>query len=61
MQTFARFGVPEYWIVDPANRVIEVYRLADGIYGLEQVAGGGDVLASPTLEGLAFKAARLFP
>ena len=27
MQMFARYGVPEYWIVDPRARRIEVYRL----------------------------------
>jgi Uma2 family endonuclease len=25
MQIFARYGVPEYWIVDPSGRTIEVY------------------------------------
>ena len=27
MQMFARYGVPEYWIVDPVNETIEVHRL----------------------------------
>ncbi len=30
-------GVPEYWIVDPAGKSIEVYLLEDGYYSLENV------------------------
>lgn len=30
-------GVPEYWIVDPAGKSIEVYLLTDGQYSLENV------------------------
>jgi len=61
MQAYARFGVPEYWIADPAARAIEVYRLADGAYRLEQVASGEGALVSPTLEGLALRPASVFP
>lgn len=28
-ERYARFGVPEYWIIDPAARRLEVYRLAE--------------------------------
>lgn len=30
-------GVPEYWLVDPAGKSIEVYLLADGQYRLENI------------------------
>ena len=30
-------GVPEYWLVDPAGKSIEVYLLADGQYCLENI------------------------
>src|SRR6185436_1533786 len=29
-QLYEQAGVPEYWIVDPAQRRAELYRLADG-------------------------------
>ena len=32
-------GVPEYWIVDPANKLIELYALKDGKYDLIKVHG----------------------
>ena len=38
MALLARFGVPEYWIVDPVRNTIEVYALADGRYFFRVVA-----------------------
>ena len=37
MRTFARYGVPEYWIVDPVLKQIEVHALRDGAYRETQV------------------------
>lgn len=34
---YERCGVPEYWIVDTMNRSIEVYRLEDGKYFLDNL------------------------
>src|SRR5262245_54813622 len=34
MQLFARYGVPEYWIVDPADNTLEIYVLRNGAYEL---------------------------
>ena len=49
---YARYGVQEYWVVDPDERRIWVMLLGDG--SLDEVGsyGTGDVLTSPTLEGL---------
>ncbi len=30
---YERAAVPEYWLVDPANRLVTIYRLRDGSYG----------------------------
>ena len=60
MQLLARFGVPEYWLVDPYEHTVEVYRLTDGAYQLTQRAVEGDVVHSATLAGLEFPCAQIF-
>ena len=51
LQMFARYGVPEYWIVDPAHEVIEIHRLEGSGYVLAQRASGEDEVRSPVLPG----------
>ena len=34
MELYERSGVPEYWLVDPENKAIEIYHLTDGRYRL---------------------------
>ncbi|MDP6579903.1 MAG: Uma2 family endonuclease [Vicinamibacterales bacterium] len=60
MQLFARYSVPEYWIVDPGIEQIEVYTLVDAAYRLAQVALAGDTVRSVLLPGLIFDAAGNF-
>jgi len=60
MQMFERFGVREYWIVDPVRNVLEIYQLRDGRYEQPGVFGGNDRVVSPTLTGLSFDASRIF-
>ena len=60
MEMFARYGVPEYWIVDPVGRQVEVHVLEDGAYRQAQVATGGDVVRSVLLPDLSFTAAAVF-
>ena len=63
MRTFARYAVPEYWIVDPLRRRIEVHVLdrdAGGAYRRAQAAAPGDTVRSVVLPGLTFDAARVF-
>src|SRR5258706_5898355 len=50
---YERFGVREYWIVDPAEETIEVFVLEDGRYRLVLMAGRYDTVLSPTIDGLA--------
>lgn len=54
MQMFARYDVPEYRIVDPRARAIEVHRLAEGDYVPDRTARSGETVTSATIEGLAF-------
>jgi Uma2 family endonuclease len=45
---YARFGIPNYWILDPEERVFESYELANGEYRLATRCGeSGFVRAAP--------------
>ena len=61
MRVFARYGVPEYWIIDPVRLEIEVHALDNGAYRSAQVATRVDTVRSVLLPGLTFAAARIFP
>jgi Uma2 family endonuclease len=61
MQMFARYGVREYWIVDPSAESIELYELTGDAYALRQRASGSDIVAAAILPGLTFPARLLFP
>lgn len=61
MQMFARFGVPEYWIVEPRLRRIEVYRLEHGAYAVSVDVSNEGLIKSATIAGLTFAVASIFP
>jgi Uma2 family endonuclease len=56
----ARFGVGEYWIVDPSKNTFEIHVLRGSDYELTGAYDERDGIASPTLSGLRFPAARVF-
>ena len=49
---YARYGVTEYWIVDPEADRVEVYRLAGGQYGKPEILEPGESLETALLPGL---------
>ena len=60
MQLFARYGVREYWLVDPDARTLEVYWLAGDAYLLVQSASDSGAALSTILPGFSVSASALF-
>jgi Uma2 family endonuclease len=60
LEIYRRYGVREYWIVDPANRAIEVLVLEAGEYGLASFAAETGAVASTVMPGLAVAVAEVF-
>lgn len=49
---YERFAVPEYWIVDLDDDVIEIYVLGeDGRYGAPRRCGPGDTISATAIRG----------
>jgi Uma2 family endonuclease len=59
---YERFGVTEYWIVDPDLDTVQVYRLVDERYErvAELMLEQGDVLTTPLLQGLDLPLSSVF-
>jgi Uma2 family endonuclease len=53
-ELYARFGVKEYWIGDPANKSLEILTLKEGRYELHCAAEVKGKLTSLVLSGLEF-------
>ncbi len=56
---YARFGVREFWLVDPDHRTMSAYDLADGLYQ-ERTADADGVLLSGVMDGLRIDPVSLF-
>jgi len=59
-QLYGKFGVLEYWILDPRNRVIEVYLLEQGVLEPKGAAGADDEIISTVLPGFHCRTSELF-
>jgi len=61
MEVYQEAGVPEYWIVDPRARAIEVYVLEEGEYLLIGRYGQGEVARSEVLRNFEIPVDEIFP
>jgi Uma2 family endonuclease len=58
---YQRAGVREYWVVDPGNRCVHVFRLGEDLkYGKPELVTEGKSLTSAVLGGFALPASELF-
>ncbi len=59
-QLYATYGVPEYWMISPNERTIEVLSLKDGGYETFGLYENDEALTSLLLPGFSIKANELF-
>jgi len=57
---YERFGVGEYWLVDPGNATIEVYLLHQNRYAIHAFAAERGLVASTLLQGFSLEVAEVF-
>ena len=57
---YARAGIPEYWIVKPTNRTIEVLILENGEYYSSGIFRGEQLLPSQIVPGLPVRVEQFF-
>ncbi|MDQ2787437.1 MAG: Uma2 family endonuclease [Chloroflexota bacterium] len=57
---YARCGVPEYWIIDPAREIVSVFEIDGDTYRLRGDASGDDVVSSGVLAGFQIIARSVF-
>jgi Uma2 family endonuclease len=62
MDAYARYSVPEYWLVDGTAKLIEIFRLDRHaqLYRLTGTCNAGDRAGTPLVPGLAVEVGRLF-
>ena len=59
-ELYAKHGVREYWIADPANKMVWVMLLKDGVLEIQQTCHPGDTIASSVLAGFTVKVDDIF-
>ena len=57
---YAKHGVAEYWLVDPASESVSIHRLRNGELVVVQTFAKGHTLRSPLLAGFALELDEVF-
>lgn len=61
LQLYCRYGVREYWLVDPETETVEVLALSLDGAQLEGRYGADDIVSSQVLAGLQFRVREILP
>jgi Uma2 family endonuclease len=59
LKLYARYGVAEYWVIDPVVCSAEIYRLVPGGYELAAQLDSNQSLTSPLFPGFILPLTRL--
>ncbi|MBI5348688.1 MAG: Uma2 family endonuclease [Chloroflexi bacterium] len=59
-EEYAQAGIPEYWIVDPEAKTVEIYRLEGKTYQTHSALTEKDKLTSPTFPNFEISVVELF-
>lgn len=57
---YQRYGVREYWMIDPIEEYIEVYTLVSGQFVRQGIYGVGKQFISPVLRGASIEVDKVF-
>lgn len=57
---YERFGVKEYWAVDPVNEFVQVFTLQDGKYGISRVYSVEDTIEAGLFPELKIPLTKIF-
>ena len=57
---YQRYGVLEYWMIDPTEEYVEVYQLIDSKYTRHGINGAGKKFTSPILGGATIDVDKIF-
>ena len=60
VEEYASAGIPEYWLVDPEAKTVDVLRLSEDVYQTAAHLAEKDALTSATFPGFQFALADLF-
>ena len=59
LKLYARYGVLEYWVIDPVTYSVEIYRLVPNGYELAAQLDSSQSLSSPLFPGFTLPLSRL--
>jgi Uma2 family endonuclease len=59
-QVYGKHGVKEYWVADPLNRSLEIYRLKRRTLALAETLMDDDEVTTPVLPGFKCRAGQIF-